>query len=148
MATETQTAQLVIPNIDFVGMARALIAEKLTEALIGAPDMINKIVVGALTEKVDRDGNVSRHSFDNKYTFIELTLHKLLRAAVRDVVVARIDAMRPQIEDIVAQQLEGSHTEIAKFLASSFRADLKGMSIAGVPINITFGKVKKGDDDA
>ncbi len=109
-----------MPGVDFAGMAREAIAAKLTEAMIGADDAIIKIVAAAMSQKVDEHGNVGRSSYDNKTPFAEWLAGDLIRQATKEVVAAKVAALRPAIAAQVEKALTKNTKSIAASLADSF----------------------------
>jgi hypothetical protein len=76
--------KLELPGVDFAGMAREMIAVKLTEALVGSNEAILGIVVAAMARKVDANGNVGRYDYENKTPYVEWLAQDMVRSAPSD----------------------------------------------------------------
>jgi len=112
--------QIQIPGVDFSQMAREAIALKLTEALVGADDIIQKIVVSAMTHKVDDKGQTSQYASYNTTPFVEWLAQDLIRKATLEVLAKRVESMRPMIEKAVEAELKRSTKAAAKALTGAF----------------------------
>lgn len=120
MASEAAAMQIQIPGVDFGGMAQAAIAAKLTEALVGADDVVRKMVVQAIVTKVDSKGEVNSYSHYNTTPMIEWLAQDMIRKATMATLKARIEAMQPQIEKAIEVEMKRSTKDIAKALATAF----------------------------
>lgn len=117
--SENPSLKIDIPGVDFALLARQAIAAKLTEALVGADDVIQRIVVGAMERKVNEHGNVPTHSYDAKLPYIEWLAEDLLRKVTLDVLKTKIESMRPALEKAVEAELRRSAKASARVLASA-----------------------------
>ena len=124
-----------MPGVDFAGMAREAIAAKLTESMVGADDMISKIVAAALTQKVNEHGRVGQYSSENKTAFVEWIAQDLIREATRAVLKDRVEKMRPALEKQIERELLKNTKSIAASLTEAF---MKQASAGyGIVINMT-----------
>jgi hypothetical protein len=126
-----------IPGVDFAGLARQAIAEKLTEALVGADDAIRKIVGAALTQKVNDRGQISQYSSDNKVPYVEWVAGEMIRAAAHQVLQAKVDALRPAIERAVEANLKQNAKAIAQALTGAFITASKDRYTVGVHVSFS-----------
>lgn len=132
---EQPKLNIELPGVDFAGLAREAIAAKLTEAMVGADDAIRKIVAAALVQKVNERGIVNeRSSYENKIPFIEWLLQDLVRSATLEIIKAKVDRLRPSIEQEVERQLLKQAKPIAKVVCEQFLAQAK--SSYGVTISV------------
>lgn len=120
MANETAAMQIQIPGVDFGGMAQQAIAAKLTEALVGADDVIRRIVAQAIATKVNDKGEVDRHDSYNRTPMIEWLAQDMIRKAVLATLQSRIAAMQPEIEKAIEVEMKRTTKTIAKALATAF----------------------------
>ena len=124
-----------MPGVDFAGMAREAIAAKLTESMVGADDMINKIVVAALTQKVNERGSVDQYSSSNRVPFVEWVAQDLIREATKAVLKDRVEKLRPALENQIEKQLVKNTKSIAASLTNAFIQ--QASAGYGVVINMT-----------
>lgn len=115
----TPTMKVEIPNADFEKLAREAIASKITEAMLGAPEITMKVVAAALSTKVDSSGAIGRYSTDNKTPYIEWLLRDLIRRSATVALQKHVAEMQPAIEAAVAAQLAEQKDRIARLLARS-----------------------------
>ena len=133
---EAATMKIDIPGVDFGALARQAIAERLTEALVGADDAIRKIVVAAMALKVGGDGKVGNYSSMNDTPYVEWLAHDLVRQATRTVLAQKIETLRPAVERAVEEALRKSIKPAAQALATAFIASAK--SSYSVEVGVTF----------
>lgn len=108
-----------IPGVDFAEMAREAIACKLNEALIGADEVVTKIVTAALTQKVNEKGVVGS-SYENRISYVEWLAHDMIRQATLEVMKARAEAMKPALEKAIEAELKRGIKTTAKALTDAF----------------------------
>lgn len=118
--TQNASMKIDIPGVNFEEMARGAIAERLTEAMLGADDMIRKIVIEALGRKVDDKGQVNSYSHHNNTPFVEWMAQDMIRAATFEVLKAKVEKLRPSIEKAIEAELRRSTKAAAKALTESF----------------------------
>lgn len=128
---------IALPGVDFAQMAREAIAVKLTEALVGADQAIVGIVASALERRVDDKGQISNYRSDNNLPYIEWLAQDLIRKAALDVLMKKIDALRPQIEEAIDKQLRKDSKKIATMLAESFAASAKSQHYVSFKIEMS-----------
>lgn len=107
-----------IPGLDFGELARHAIAQKITEAMVGADDAIRAICAGALAVKVDSEGKVGGYRADIPY--VEYLTGQLIRKAAHEALTKRIEELVPAIEREVEKALRASVKETAQALTRSF----------------------------
>jgi len=82
MANEMMSLQI---NED---MVKPILEKQIQAAVIaniGNPEkLIEKVVAGALSQKVNREGNVDRYSSDNKYDYLEILTTQAIRTAAKE----------------------------------------------------------------
>lgn len=124
-----------MPGVDFAGMARDAIAAKLTEALIGADDAITRVVVAAMEQKVEGNGQPSRYSDSRNPSYVEWLAQDLIRSATKKALGDRVEALRPALEKQIEKQLSKNVKSIAGSLTDAF---IKQAAAGyGVNINMT-----------
>jgi hypothetical protein len=119
MATDSGKVEIGIPGVDFAQMAREAIAGQLTQALTASPAMIQTIVAGALTQRVDSEGK-ARNGYSSDKTFVTWVCEDMIRKAVIDMMKARLEEMRPELEKAVARDIKASAPAIAQALVKSY----------------------------
>lgn len=122
-----------MPGVDFAGMAREAIAAKITEAMVGAEAQIATIVAAAMAQKVDGRGMVHQYPSENKTSYIEWLAADLIRAATKEVLAKRVEALRPSLEKQIERELAKNTKSIAASLTQAFIRNAQN----GYGVNIT-----------
>ena len=107
-------AEIQIPGVDFAELAREAVAHQITKSMVGADDMVNKIVASALARKVNDKGIIGQYSSENTIPFVVWMAEDMIRASVRTVLVSKLAVMQPQIEREVERSLRACVKDIAK----------------------------------
>ena len=124
-AQKPASLSLELPGVDFQQMAREAIAGKLVEALTGADDVVGKIVVAAMSQKVSQHGTHSDYDYENKTPFIEWMAQDLIRGAALEALRTKVEAMKPVIVAAIEKQIKKDTKSIAKALAEGFVSNAK-----------------------
>lgn len=120
MAAEASSkVEIGIPGVDFAQMAREAIAGQLMQAMVATPEMVQKLVVAALTQRVDSEGH-ARNGYSQDKPFIEWACEGMIRKATLDMFKAELERLRPEIEKGVARCVKESAGAIAKALTESY----------------------------
>lgn len=105
-------------------MVEPIIRDQIAAAIvaqIGNPtELIKKMVHLALSQKVNREAEVSRYSSDNRYSFVEALTAKAIREAAREALERIISAHQSEIEDAVVRELRRSPRKTAAALVAGF----------------------------
>ena len=118
MADTPKAGTIQLPGVDFAELARHAIAQKITEAMVGADDQIRAICAAALAVKVDCEGKID--TYNAKTPYVEYLTGQLIRKAAADALKKNIDALAPAIEAEVAKALKASAKDTAHALTASF----------------------------
>lgn len=121
-----------VPGFDAAQIAREAIAVKISEAMIGEAEAIQKIVVAAMAAKVNNKGHVSQYSYENKIPYVEWLAQDLIRGATKQVLQTKVEQLRPVLERLIEKQLAKNAKSIATSLTETFIRSAK----AGYGINI------------
>lgn len=127
-----------LPGVNFEQMAREAIAAHLTEAMVGADETIKKIVVAAMSQKVNEKGQRDNYDYNNKHSFVEWMAQDLIRQATLDVLKTKVEALRPAIERAVEGELKRSVKAAAKALTESFISTARHGYGITVDLGVTF----------
>jgi len=112
--------QVQVPGVDFAGLAREAIAAKITEALLGAESVVPKIVAAAIGTKVNKHGTVSNYSYENDTPYVEWLFQDLIRKVTKEIVTAKIESMKPDLEKMVETTLRKSVGPVSRALVDGF----------------------------
>jgi hypothetical protein len=129
------TLRVDVPGFDAAQIAREAVSAKLTEAMIGSEDMVRKIVVAAMEQKVNSNGQISQYRSDNNTSFVEWLAQDLMREATKAVLKDRVERLRPVLEVEIEKHLKKNVRSIAVALTDSFI--VHGKNGYGVTINLT-----------
>jgi hypothetical protein len=124
-----------MPGVDFAGMAREAIAAKLTSALIGADDAITRVVIAAMEQKVEGNGQPSRYPNSQQVSYVEWLAQDLVRAATKQALADRVERLRPALEIQIEKQISKNTKSIAVSLTEAFIK--QAQAGYGVIINMT-----------
>lgn len=136
MSDKNSKVEIGIPGVDFAQMAREAIAGQLTQAMAATPEMIQRIVAAALTQKVDSEGK-ARSGYNSDKSFIEWVTEDMIRKAVIEMFAARVNALRPEIERAVAAEMKRSAPAIAKALVAAYAENVGHSWTTAVNFQIT-----------
>ena len=136
--TQVPSMKIDLPGVDFTQLARETIAAKLTESMLGQEDVIQKIVVAAMSRKVTERGAVSQYEYENRTSFVEWLAQDMMRAVVTDVLKAKVEALRPVIAKHVEASLRRDVKSIANALTESFIANAKSSYGVTVALSASF----------
>jgi len=90
---------------------QTIFKETLNQSIITA--MGNKEDFKALNEKVDDRGEVSRYSSDNKYSFLDIHVKKIVQAAAKDAINEYLDENRELLKTVVKREMEKEENKSA-----------------------------------
>lgn len=93
------SADMIKPIIEKTIQANVLSALNGWEGVV--TDMVNTV----LTTKVNRSGNISEYSCENKYTWLEVNLNRRIKELVEDEVKKQIEKSADAIRDTVRKQI-------------------------------------------
>ena len=131
-------ANIEIPGVDFAGIAREVVAVKLTEALATSPEGIRSIVQAALGVQVQAEnGQPKRYQSDVTVPWVEYVAADMIRAATKEVLQTHITAIKPQIQKAVEAALKKNTTTIAAALVDAFASEAKNGYRLGVSMSFT-----------
>lgn len=109
-----QISQEFIDNL-----AKDLVQESLIETLNGKDDIVRQIVSQILSVKVDKDGKVSNYSSDNKYTYLQFLVDKMIKEEVISVAQEVLTERRAEIREHIKKEMSKKAT-IDKFYDAFF----------------------------
>ena len=127
-----------IPGVDFGALAREAIAAKFAESMLGADDAIKKIVLSAMSSKVNDRGITSQYSYENKQSYMEWLATDLIQQAALDVLKTKVDELRPVLEECIEAALKRDITSVANALTESFIQQAKGSYGIKVDVSAKF----------
>lgn len=119
-----QNLAFPIPNSILEPYIKTAVSSAITAALGDGTALIEAAVQRALTEKVDRNGNKSCYSSENKYDVIEVLATNEIQKIAKDVIVQMAEGMRPQIKKSIETQISKKHSVIAQTLVDSLIGSL------------------------
>lgn len=99
-------------------------------AQLGDPaELIRKMVLQVLTQKVGSNGQISQYSSENKYDLIEALSANAIRTAAKAAVERLAQESHPQIEAEIIRQIKAAPKKTAAAIMAGF------MGLAGQPNN-------------
>ena len=95
-------------NIDNDYLAEAVkqtVIMGIAESLNGKNEIISQIVNSVLSTKVDKNGNISNYSSDNKYSLIDFYVRKTLKEIAIEEIKNICEERKPEIREIIRREL-------------------------------------------
>jgi hypothetical protein len=110
------SADMIKPIIEKTIQANVLSALNGWEGVVA--DMVNAV----LTTKVDKNGNISDYSSENRYSWVEANLNRRVKELVEDEVKKQIEESAEAIRDAVRKQItsKAGSNAIAKAVVDGF----------------------------
>lgn len=117
-----EQASVNIPKDLLEPIIRQHIAAGVVAAIGDPATLIRQLVEKAASEKVDMNGEVSRYSSDNKYSFIEAVATRTLHESIKAAIVEYVKEQRPAIQAAVKSHLAKRTSAVAKALVDGLIA--------------------------
>ena len=122
------------------------IKDAVSASIIGALGDGTKIITQAVQEtlrkKVDRNGNVSNYSSDNKYSLVDILAQKEIQKVVLSVLEEYATVLRPKIEEGIRKALNNDAESLGAALYERYMEEVyRELRISPKP------KVLEEDDD-
>lgn len=96
---------------------QTIFKETLNQSIITAmgnkEDFMSALINNALNEKVDDSGEVSRYSSDNKYSFLDIHVKKIVQAAAKEAINEYLDENRELLKSVVKREMEKEENKSA-----------------------------------
>lgn len=86
-------------------LTKDLLEQSLIETLDAKNTIVQNIVSNVLSVKVNEEGRVSSYDRDNKYTFLEYLVRKMIREEVLSVTEEVLKEKRTEIRDTIKKEL-------------------------------------------
>lgn len=86
-------------------LTKSLLEQSLIETLDAKNTIVQEIIKNILSVKVDDTGRVSTYSYDNKYTFLEYLVRKMIREEVVSVTEEVMKEKRDEIKASIKKEL-------------------------------------------
>ena len=104
------------------------IKEAVSASIIGAlgdgTKLITEAVQETLRKKVDKHGNVSNYSSDNKYALIDILAQREIKKIVLSVLEEYATSLRPQIEEGIRKALNADAEGLGAALYERYMQDV------------------------
>ena len=105
-------------------------------AQLGDPEkLIEKLVANALSQKVNRKGNVSRSSYENTHSFLDVTAGNFIREAAHEALVEFFTENREKIKDAVKHEVVNSSSNFAKVIIDGMETSMRASFLSRVKIS-------------
>ena len=105
---------------DFIdNLAKDLVQESLIETLNGKDDIVRQIVSQILSVRVNQDGIISNYSCDNKFTYLQYLVNKMIKEEVISVAQEVLTERRAEIREHIRKEMSKKAT-IDKFYDAFF----------------------------
>lgn len=135
-------------NIDNDYLAEAVkqtVIMGIAESLNGKNEIVSQIVNSVLSTKVDKNGNISSYSSDNKYSLIDLYVRKTLKEIAIEEIKNICEERKPEIREIIRRELT-KKASAQKFVDKFFDCMVTNLdSTWQTTINVDFQKKNEKD---
>lgn len=127
MATKEALGMSLEISQDYIdNLTKDLLTQSLIETLDAKNTIVEGIVSSILSVKVNEDGKISNWSNDNKYTFLEYLVRKMIRDEVRSVAEEVLNEKRDDIRKSIRKEMSSKAT-IDKFCGAFFSTVIDGL---------------------
>lgn len=96
---------------------QTIFKETLNQSIITAmgnkEDFMSSLINNALIQKVDYRGEVSKYSSDNKYSFLDLHVKKIVQAAAKEAINEYLDENKELLKSVVKREMEKEENKSA-----------------------------------
>ena len=100
------------------------VATSIVGALGDGTQLITQAVQEVLRKKVDKDGDVSKYSSENKYSLIDILAQKEIKKIVLEVLKEYAHTLRPQIEEGIRSALNSGAQNLGAALYERYMEDV------------------------
>lgn len=113
---------------DFIdNLAKDLVQESLIETLNSKDEIVRQIVSQILSVRVNYEGRVSNYGSENKFTYLEYLVNKMIKEEVISVAQEVLTEKREQIRDTIKKEMSKKAT-IDKFYDAFFSNIIDNLS--------------------
>lgn len=113
---------------DFIdNLAKDLVQESLIKTLNSKDDIVRQIVSQILSVKVNQDGVISNYSSDNKYTYLQFLVNKMIKEEVISVAQEVLTEKRTEIREHIKKEMSKKAT-VDKFYDAFFSNIVNNLS--------------------
>lgn len=105
-----------VKNTVYTAIAESLDKDKIVSGLVNT----------VLETKVDKDGEISHYSSDNKYTILELYVNKIIKESVKEEIKKLVEEKKPKLQEIIRKELNKKAT-LNKFIDAFLTCNLKNL---------------------
>lgn len=107
-------------------LTKDLLTQSLIETLDAKNTIVEGIVSNILSVEVDENGRISSYRGDNKYTFLEWLVRKMIREEVKSVAEEVLNEKREDIRKSIKKEMSRKAT-IDKFCDAFFGTVVDGL---------------------
>lgn len=100
------------------------VATSIVGALGDGTKLITQAVQEVLRKKVDKDGDISKYSSENKYSLIDVLAQKEIKKIVLEVLKEYAQTLRPQIEEGIRVALNQGAQNLGVALYDRYMEDV------------------------
>ena len=100
------------------------VSTSIISALGDGKELINRAVYETVKMKVDKHGEVSKYSSDNKYTLLDIIAKNEIKRIVVDTVKISVEELRPQIIEGVKRALSDNAENLGSALIDKYLSDI------------------------
>ena len=105
-----------VKNTVYTAIAESLDKDKIVSGLVNT----------VLETKVDKNGEISGYSSDNKYTILELYVNKIIKESVKEEIKKLVEEKKPKLQEIIRKELNKKAT-LNKFVDAFLTCNLKNL---------------------
>lgn len=134
--------QLTISKEIVTPIVEAKIKEAILAAMGGKESLIEGVVNGVLSKKVDSKGQISSYSSENKHTWLDVVVTQQIQKAVEEAVKEVIANQAGVIKEAVIKQLQSKKgaSLAAQALVDSLNGSFKEKWYSSIKIDLMHSK--------
>lgn len=96
---------------------QTIFKETLNQSIITAmgnkEEFMSALINNALSEKVDNLGKVSRYSSDNKYSFLDIHVRKIIQDSAKEAINEYLEENKELLKSVVKREMEKEENKSA-----------------------------------
>jgi hypothetical protein len=112
-----ETASINLPRDMLEAAIEKQVSIAISTALGGSDELVRKAITTCLGVKVDRQGNISKYSSDNEWSFLEYCTTGALHSAIKKILDEELSKYREQIRKCLVSELNKKDSKLIKQLA-------------------------------
>ena len=146
MATKEALGMSLEISQDYIdNLTKDLLEQSLIETLDAKNTIVESIVSSVLSVKVNDEGRVSNYERENRYTFLEWLVRKMIKEEVRSVADEVLEEKRGDIREAIRREVskKANLNKMVDAFFESFSDNLNNKYRTTIDVGFNFEKEKE-----